>query len=212
MPREGHANVTKRNSNSRKNTSPRCTICVHVERSRIEHLMAAGASKRSMAERFNVSADAAFRHFKNHVSPSMKAASVAKALKPGVELEAMLTEESNGLLHHLQNIRGKLYVAFDNAIEAGDRTASALLAGRLLENLRFLSELTGRLQKYATPNNVTNINILASPQFLNMQAHLIQALAPFPDARRAVIQAFRQMDEATPPPPMTIEGTHASAA
>src|ERR1700753_3561426 len=105
--------MAKRKPN--KTPNARCTICTHVERSRIEHLMAAGASKRSIAERFNVSADAAFRHFKNHVSPAMKAASVAKALKPGVELEAMLTEESNGLLHHLQNIRGKLYVAFDNA-------------------------------------------------------------------------------------------------
>jgi hypothetical protein len=175
--------------------------------------MAAGVSKRSIAERFSVSADAAFRHFRNHVSPAMKAASVVKALKPGVELEAMLTEESNGLLQHLQNIRGKLYHAFDASVEAGDRNATAILAGRLLENLRFLSELTGRLQKYATPNSVTNINIQSSPQFLNLQAHLIQALAPFPEARRAVVAAFREVDEATPhPPPLTIEGTHADAA
>src|SRR4051812_3513878 len=180
---------SKRKSNTTPNA--RCTICVHAERSRIEHLMAAGSSKRAVGERFGVSSDAAFRHFRNHVSPAMKAASVAKALKPGVELEAMLTEESNGLLHHLQNIRGKLYVAFDASVEMGDRVGSALLAGRLLENLRFLSELTGRLQKYATPHSVTNISIQTSPQFLSLQARLIQALAPFPDARRAVISAFR---------------------
>ncbi len=206
--------MTKRKSNSQKKANPRCTICVHVERSRIEHLMASGVSKRAIAERFAVSADAAFRHFKNHVSPAMKSAAVVKALKPGVELEAMLTEESNGLLHHLQNIRGKLYHAFDASVEAGDRNATAVLAGRLLENLRFLSELTGRLQKYATPNNVTNINILASPTFLNLQTKLIQALAPFPDARRAVVQAFRELDDAAPAQklPQMIEGTHADAA
>lgn len=204
--------MAKRSKKAPK-ASARCTICIHPERSRIEHLMAAGASKRAIGERFNVSADAAWRHFANHVSPAMKAASVVKALAPGVELEAMVTEEANGLLHHLQNIRQKLYYSFDAAVEAGDRNATAILAGRLLENLRFLSELTGRLQKYATPNSVTHINIQTSPQFLNLQAHLIQALAPFPEARRAVVQAFREVDEATPhPPPLTIEGTHADAA
>lgn len=196
---------------STRNGSPACTICKHMERSRIEHLMAAGASKRSIAERFNVSSDAAFRHFRNHVSPAMKAASIAKALRPGVELEQLVEEESGALFQHLQNIRGKLYHAFDASVEAGDRTASALLAGRLMENLRFLSELTGRLQKYATPTHVTNVNIQTSPQFLNMQARLIQALAPFPEARRAVIQAFRAIDENTPPPPM-IEADRADAA
>ena len=199
---------------SNRAPSQQCTICRHPERSRIEHLMAAGASKRSIAERFAVSSDAAFRHFRNHVSPAMKAASVAKALKPGVELEALVEEESGALFHHLQNIRGKLYHAFDNAVEVGDRTSTALLAGRLLENLRFLSELTGRLQRYATPSHVTNISIQTSPQFLSLQARLIQALAPFPEARRAVIQAFREIDENTPPPansPTMIEG-HADAA
>jgi hypothetical protein len=210
MPREGHANVTKRNSNSRKTASPRCTICVHLERSRIEHLMASGVSKRAIAERFAVSADAAWRHFTNHVSPAMKAASVVKALRPGVELEALVTEEANGLLHHLQNIRQKLYYSFDSAVEAGDRNATAILAGRLLENLRFLSELTGRLQKYAAPQSITNINILASPTFLNLQTKLIAALAPYPDARRAVVQSFRELDDAAPP--NIIEGTQANAA
>ncbi|HEX3430492.1 MAG TPA: hypothetical protein VHT03_06355 [Rhizomicrobium sp.] len=185
-----------------KTTAPngRCTICRHAERSRIEMLMVAGASKRSIAERFHVGQDAAWRHFTNHVSPAVKAATAAKALKPGVELEALLTEESTGLLHHLQNIRQKLYVAFDNAVEAGDRNAISLLAGRLMENLRFLSELTGRLQKYAAPHSVTNINILASPQFLGLQARLVQTLAPYPEARRAVIAAFREIDEAAPIP------------
>jgi hypothetical protein len=176
--------------------------------------MAAGTSKRSIAERFNVSADAAWRHFANHVSPAMKAASVVKALRPGVELEQMLTEESNGLLHHLQNIRGKLYHAFDASVEAGDRNATAVLAGRLLENLRFLSELTGRLQKYNSPTHITNVNILASPTFLNLQTKLIAALAPYPDARGAVVRAFRELDDAAPlPSPQIIDGSvHANAA
>lgn len=174
----------------------RCTICQHPERSRIEHLMAAGASKRSIAERFAVGQDAAWRHFTNHVSPAMKSAALANTLKPGVELDQLLTEEATGLLQHLANIRSKLYHAFDASLEAGDRNATAILAGRLLESLRFLSELTGRLQKYHAPTHVTTINVLNSPQFLTVQAKLIEALAPYEDARRAVICAFRELETA----------------
>jgi hypothetical protein len=181
----------------RRGITGRCAICRHAERSRIEMLMAAGVSKRSIGERFAVSPDSAFRHFHNHVSPAMKAAAIAKALKPGVELEQLLTEENTGLLHHMQNIRQKLYVTFDAAIESGDKNATALIAGKLHENLRLVSELTGRLQRYS-PTHVTNVNILASPQFLNVQQRLIQALAPYGDARRAVIAAFRELDEAAP--------------
>lgn len=118
-----------------RNPSHRCTVCRHDERSRIEYLMAAGVSKRSIAERFGVSADAAWRHWTHHVGPHMKAALVTKSLKPGVELAALVEQEGLGLLEHLQNIRGKLYTVFDAAIEAGDRNAVTGLGRELRENL-----------------------------------------------------------------------------
>jgi hypothetical protein len=48
-----------------------------------------------------------------------------------------------------------------------------------------------------TINNTTTI--LNSPVFANLQANLLTALAPFPDARAAVVMALRQMDEQDAP-------------
>lgn len=176
-----------------RNPSHRCTVCRHDERSRIEYLMAAGVSKRSIAERFGVSADAAWRHWTHHVGPHMKAALVTKSLKPGVELAALVEQEGLGLLEHLQNIRGKLYTVFDAAIEAGDRNAVTGLGRELRENLTLVAKLHGRLVAHAQ----TNIqNVILSPSYLDLRANLIRALAPFPEAARAVSEALRGAETA----------------
>jgi len=185
----------------------RCTICRHLERQRIELAMAAGTSKRAVAERFGVGQDAAWRHWRGHVPPHLKAAYVTKSLRPGVELARLVEEEGGGVLEHLKAVRMKLLVMLDSAIEHGDRNAAALLSGRLHENFGMTARLTGELMKHAPPGSITQINIQTSPQFLTLQARLVQALAPFPDARRAVIAAFQALD-ALPSP--VIEQPHAA--
>jgi len=168
-----------------------CTICRHEDRSRIEMLCAIGVSHRAIASRFKVSADATWRHFKNHTSPALRAAHASKALRPGVTLEALVDAEGAAVLEHLQNIRGKLYVLFDGAIEAGDAYAGALMANRLHDNLAMVAKLTGELAKHVAPS-VTNIFI--NPLFADLQATLIRTLAGFPAARVAVIQALREIE------------------
>jgi hypothetical protein len=197
----------------KRKSSQRCTVCTHLERQRIELAMAAGTSKRAVASRFNVSSDAAWRHWRNHVTPQIKAAFATKSLRPGVELAKFAEDEGGGLLEHLKAVRQKLLVMLDSAIECADRNGAANVSARLHENFTITARLTGELMKHLPPTSVTNINIQTSPQFLNMQARLILALAPFPDARRAVIQAFRAIDETSPPlPPQMIEQVHADAA
>ncbi len=46
---------------------------------------------------------------------------------------------------------------------------------------------------------------LNSPVFATLQANLLHALAPFPEARMAVVNAFRQMDKQNAPLMRTIE-------
>ncbi|MDA9494043.1 hypothetical protein [Bradyrhizobium sp. CCBAU 11361] len=54
-------------------TGPKCTVCAHDERWRIELLRAGGASLDSLATKFGLSKDAVGRHWHNHVSADMKA-------------------------------------------------------------------------------------------------------------------------------------------
>jgi len=168
-----------------------CTVCAHEDRSRIEMLRAVGVSCAAIGSRFKCSADAVWRHFRNHTSPAIRAAHASKALRPGVTLEKLVNEEGAAVLEHLQNIRGKLYVLFDASIEAGDAYAGALMANRLHDNLAMVAKLTGELSKHIAPS-VTNIFI--NPLFADLQATLIRTLAGFPAARVAVIQAFREIE------------------
>jgi hypothetical protein len=170
----------------------KCSICKHPNRARIELLLARGASRRHLAQRFNCSADAVWRHWHNgHVSEHVKSQLAIQVLKPGVTLEKLIQDENTGLLENLQRIRSVLYCQFDQAAEVGDRQAVALLATRLHENLRLAATSTGELQKHA-PTSVTNI--LLSSSYLDLRSGLLQALRSFPDAARAIADVFRRTE------------------
>ena len=145
-----------------------------------------------MGEKFGVSPDAAWRHWRTGPVPEhVKATLALKALKPGAELEKLVTDESIGLLENLQRIRATLYGQFDAAAEVGDRQAVAILSARLHENLRIAATRTGELAKHA-PNNVTNI--LLAPAYLDLRGALLMVLRQYPEAAKAVADVFRRLE------------------
>jgi hypothetical protein len=178
--------------NTQSQARRRCTVCHHIERAQIELLIARGASRRAVAKHFSdLSADAIYRHWNKHVPDHVKAAHKIEVLKPGAELNKLVEEESIGLLNHLQRIRGVLYVAFDAAAEVGDGHGLATIASQLHQNLRLAAQKTGELQQHSQ----TQINnLILAPDYLNLRARLIAALRPFPEAARAVAEAFRSIE------------------
>jgi hypothetical protein len=153
--------------------------------------MARGGSRAVVAEKFKVSQWAARRHWVNHVSEPVKAAQVLKVLAPGQDLEKLLDDENMGLLEHLQRIRASLFEAFDAACEAGDRNGIGQLAGRLPDNLKIAALKSGELDKHR-PGNITNI--LLAPVYLDLRSQLLAALRQYPEAARAVAEAFRRIE------------------
>jgi len=73
--------------------------------------------------------------------------------------------------------------------------------------LRDISKLTGEaLQSVATITNIQN-NFYQSPDYLALQAMLVQALAPFPDAMRAVLAGLEALEgDTSGDAPKLIEG------
>jgi hypothetical protein len=184
----------------------RCMVCIHPERHRIEFLIARGASRKSLGERFDVGQHAVHNHWSKHVPATVKAAALAKALKPGVEVEKLLDDENAGLLAHLQRIRGVLFDQFDAAAEAGDRHGVSMLSARLHDNLRLGAQKTGELQAHAPKTSITNV--VLSPAYLDLRGRLLLALRRYPDAAHAVADAFRAVEAQTGltgPPPTTID-------
>lgn len=175
-----------------------CSICSHPERSRAELLIATGASIRSVARKFQIPYDRLWRHWR-HTPPERKA---ALALGPvqRAALAARVSEESESVLDHYMAIRAGLYALYDAAVEAGDRSGGALLAGRLIEVCNAVGKLTHQLA--ATPLVMNQQNIYLTAEFSELQAALVRVLAPFPEARAAVIGAFRQLEARIASPPM----------
>ena len=173
----------------------RCQGCKHLERARIERLLAAGASIKGTARKFAIDHHALRRHWINHVSAEARAGYIAGAGATKDQLEEIVTDESLALIDHYRVVRAALYKGFGAAAEIGDSNSLALLAGRLHENFRDCSRLTGELQ-HGPLLNIQN-NLLISPDYTKAIARIVSAVAPYPEAREAVIAALRDLDAAS---------------
>src|SRR5690349_15209375 len=178
----------------KRSQTARCQGCNHPERVRIERFLAAGASIKGAARKFDIDYHALRRHWTNHVSAEARASYVAGAGATKDKLEEFVTDESLGLIDHYRIVRGALYQRFTAAAELGDGNSLALLAGRLHENFRDCGRLTGELQ-HGPLLNIQN-NVLVNPDYTRAIARIVSAVAPYPEARDAVIAALRDLDSA----------------
>ena len=173
----------------------RCQGCNHLERVRIERLLAAGASIKGAARKFAIDYHALCRHWRNHVSAEARALYMAGAGAAKDQLEEIVADESLALIDHYRIVRGALYKRLSAASELGDGNSLALLAGRLHENFRDCGRLTGELQR--GPLLSVQNNILVNPDYTRAIARIVSAVAPYPEAREAVIAALRELDAAS---------------
>ena len=185
-------------------TKVRCVVCNHKDRALIEFARVAGCSLDTIAAKHNVSRDAIWRHMTKHVDESARADYLAAV--PMKDLAAKAAEEGTSVLGYFSIVRGILMQQFQLAASLNDRNATATLAGRLTEVLRSIGSISGEMGNMAVNNlTINNVSIMNSPVFASLQANLLHALAPFPEARAAVVNALRQMDEQNAPPMKTIE-------
>ena len=173
----------------RRIVGPRCTICNHPARPQIDLAIATGVAKRAIAERFQVSRDAVWRHGQTHLTAEMRAALATKLLQREGDTRRILLEEGAGVSEALKAIRGPLFGLFLAAVDTGDNRAATALSGRLHENLALVAKLTGELVPHA---GTTITNILLSPDFQRLRAELIRVLARYPEAQAEIAAVFRQ--------------------
>jgi hypothetical protein len=181
------------------------TIIGHPDQARIERDLAIGRPLQRIAKKYGVSKDACWRH-KRHLPPQLKAALAGHALRPGEDLEQIRVSESEGLLAQLAAQRARLLISQDAALEAEQFGLVATLAQGIHRNL----ELVGRyLGEFASHSTQTTISILITPEYLDLRAALLRALAPYGEARRAVAATLQQVEEraAQRPPQRTLDVT-----
>jgi hypothetical protein len=89
---------------------------------RIERLLAAGASIKGTARKFEIDYHALRRHWINHVSAEARAAYIPGAGATKDQLEDIVADESLALIDHYRIVRGGLCKGFGAASELGDPT------------------------------------------------------------------------------------------
>jgi transposase-like protein len=146
-----------------------CTICSHPERSAIEAAILGGESMRRVAPVYGISDTALRRHRKDHLPIMLvqahQAAEIARA---------------DDLLDRVRVLEQKAEMLLASAEQAGD-VRTALLAIREARGcLELLAKLLGELDERP------QVNLLVNPEWLRVRDLLLDALAPYPEARAAV--------------------------
>ena len=153
--------------------SRKCTICHHPKREGIDAALVRREPFRNIAAQFAVSTGALVRHSDNHLPAALvqshQAAEVAQADK---------------VLDQVLELRDRALGIQDTAEEAGNLGAACSAIREARGCLELLGKLAGRLQDGPT------VNVFLSPEWQTVQVAILQALAPHPDARQAVVAAL----------------------
>jgi hypothetical protein len=148
-------------------------VCTHASRAAIDEALVAGESTGQLAGRYRTIDERAIRrHRSNHLPKKLvlaeKAAEVA---------------EAGDLLDQVRGLQSRTLLILEAAErEREHRTAlSAIREAR--SNLELLAKLLGQLDERPV------VNVLVSPQWLELRALIITALDHHPQARESVLRA-----------------------
>ncbi len=150
-----------------------CTVCEHPGREAIDEALVGGASNRSLASLYDVSEAAVRRHKANHLPAKLVMAQAAEEVA-----------QADTLLEQVRDLQERALDILDKAEEAGElRTAlSAIREAR--GNLELLAKLLGELDERP------QVNLVVSPEWLELRAVIVAALEPYSEARGAVLRAL----------------------
>lgn len=146
-----------------------CSICRHEQREAIEQAIVEGVPYRNIAKQHNVSIAALSRHKSNDLPTHLTQAQQAREAASASRLLSKILD----LQAHAERIMRK-------AESADDFTAAVSAIREARQCTKLLAEVAGELAVEGT----THINIG------QVQAVLMDALKPFPEARQAAARAL----------------------
>ena len=156
----------------------RCTVCAHPAAEDINKALVAGEPYRSVANRYESLSQAAVqRHQENHIP-----AALAKAKAAGEVANA------DDLLESVRGLQERVLAILGKAEKAGElRTALAAIR-EARGNLELLAKLLGEL------DDRPQVNVLVSPQWIEIRAVLLETLTAYPEARSAVAGRLLELE------------------
>jgi hypothetical protein len=153
-----------------------CTVCVSPRRHVIDAVLVGGELLAAVGHKYKVSPDALRRHRAAHLTPALVKVAVERY---GAETASSAFEATVGRLEGLvDRLEALLTVAEDRKSLIG----ASNLAREIRGSLKLVARLRGMLDERPVH---TTVNVLATPEFVGVVSRLIEALAPYPEARLA---------------------------
>ena len=151
----------------------KCTICAHKKRSAIDKALVERRVFRDIARQFKVSKDALVRHSDDHLPSSLVKAQ-----------EAREAAQADALLAQVVDLRDKALGVLEKAEGSADLRAAVSAIREARGCVELLGKLAGQLKDAPT------INLVLSAEWQAVQASVLTALDPYPEARLAVAHAL----------------------
>jgi hypothetical protein len=149
-----------------------CTICTHPELEAINRALVEGTPNRRIASQHDVTERAVRNHKAGHL--------------PAVLVKAQEAEEvadADDLLSQVRDLQQRALGILDKAEEAGELGVALRAIREARGNLELLAKLLGELDERP-------VNVLISPEWLELRTMIVAALAPHQEARSAVLAAI----------------------
>jgi hypothetical protein len=113
------------------------------------------------------------RHKANHLPAKLVMAEKAKEVA-----------QADSLLEQVRDLQGRALAILDQAEMSGDLRTALGAIREARGNLELLAKLLGEL------DDRPQVNVLISPEWLELRAVIVGALEPYTDARGAVLRAI----------------------
>jgi hypothetical protein len=150
-----------------------CSICANPELEAIDRAIVEGTANRRIAAQYAVSEQAVRRHKAEHLP-----AKLAKAH------EAEEVAQADDLLEDLKSLQRRTLAILEAAEETRQHRTALAAIREARSNLELLAKLLGELDERP------QLNVLISPEWLELRAVIVAALEPYGDARGAVLRAL----------------------
>ncbi len=153
----------------------RCSVCQHPERHVVDVSLVQRDSYRTIADSFGLSESALKRHVKDHLPELL--------VKSSAAVEA---SDADALVAELRRVADNLERLSEKAEKDEDyRTA---IAGNVALLKR--AELLGKVRQLI--NEAPTLELHMHPEWVQLQALIVNAVRPYPEAREAVAKALAE--------------------
>jgi hypothetical protein len=147
-----------------------CTVCTHPHHRAIDKELVAGhLVNRRIATQHGLNEAAIRRHASTHLPAVLLAAAESEDVAHAIDV-----------VQQLKSINAACLAVLGDAREAGDGELVLKAVDRVQRQIELQAKLLGDL------DDRPQINVLVSPQWLVVRSTLLEALAPYGEARAAV--------------------------